>query len=63
MCRLFAIASQEQSAAINQITEGLGQIESVINQSTASSEETASASVDLADQANRLEQAVAEFRV
>ena len=57
----IAAASKEQSLAVDQVTQGLGQVDQVTQANTASAEESASASEQLASQADVLRGAVAEF--
>jgi len=59
----IALASQEQAAGIDQINQGLGQIDRVTQQNTASSEESASASDELSGQANTLRQLLSRFQI
>ena len=56
-------ASREQAQAVEQITEGLDQIDQTTQASTASAEESASASEELAGQAQQLRSLVAEFKL
>jgi methyl-accepting chemotaxis protein len=55
----IATASNEQSSGLAQITTGLTQIDEVTQANTASAEETASASAELAGLADRLKSMVA----
>ncbi len=57
----IAQASREQAQAIEQITEGLDQIDQATQANTASAEESASASEELAGQAQQLRSMVAQF--
>jgi len=59
----IAAASKEQSLAIEQITEGLGQVDQVTQSNTASAEESASASEELSSQAEQLRGAISVFRL
>jgi methyl-accepting chemotaxis protein len=59
----IAAASREQADAINQITEGLDQIDQVTQENTASAEESASAAEELASQSEQLQSMVADYRV
>lgn len=59
----IAASSREQSLAIEQITEGLGQVDQVTQSNTASAEESASASEELSSQAEQLRSSVAMFRL
>ncbi len=54
----IAAASNEQASGIGQVNQGLGQIDKVTQQNTASAEQAASASAELAGQAARLRQLV-----
>ena len=58
-----AAASKEQSQAIDQITEGLGQVDQVTQSNTASAEESASAAEELSSQAEQLRGAIATFKL
>ncbi len=59
----IAAASREQAQAIDQITEGLSQVDRVTQSNTASAEESASASEELASQAQQLFSVVAQFKL
>ncbi|PLX93073.1 MAG: hypothetical protein C0620_08330 [Desulfuromonas sp.] len=59
----IALASQEQASGIDQINQGLSQIDRVTQQNTASSEESAAASDELSDQANTLRQLLSRFQI
>jgi methyl-accepting chemotaxis protein len=59
----IAAASKEQALAIDQITEGLSQVDQVTQANTASAEESASASEELSSQAEQLRGAIAAFKV
>ncbi len=59
----IAIASTQQSQGIAEVSEGLKQIDSVTQQNTANSEETASAGQELASQAGQLQSLVLRFRL
>jgi len=56
-------ASQEQSAGIEQINEAIAQMDTVTQQNAALVEEAAAASQAMQDQATRLAQAVAVFKL
>lgn len=56
-------ASREQSTAIDQISDGLGQVDQVTQSNTASAEESAAASEELSSQAEQLRVAVSRFRL
>lgn len=59
----IAVASSEQANGISQINIGLGQIGEVTQRNTASAEETASAAVEMAAQADVLMDLVHRFRL
>jgi methyl-accepting chemotaxis protein len=59
----IAAASNEQAQGIAQVNVGLGQIDQVTQQNTASSEETASASQELSGEADRLKEILAGFQI
>ncbi|MFW6312318.1 MAG: HAMP domain-containing methyl-accepting chemotaxis protein [Spirochaetota bacterium] len=59
----IAAASKEQAQAIDQITEGLSQVDQVTQANTASAEESASAAEELASQAQQLNATIGRFRV
>lgn len=59
----IAEASKEQAQAIEQITEGLDQIDEATQANTAGAEESASASEELAGQAQQLRSMVAQFKL
>ncbi len=54
---------KEQSEAISQISEGINQISVVVQTNSATSEESAAASVDLGEQAGRLKELVSQFKL
>ncbi|OHB32055.1 MAG: hypothetical protein A2X84_12380 [Desulfuromonadaceae bacterium GWC2_58_13] len=54
-------ASHEQAEGISQVNTGLGQIDQVTQQNTASAEESASAAEELSHQADKLRQMLARF--
>lgn len=56
-------ATKAQADAISQITMGLGQITGVVLQNSATSEESASASEELSDQARMLKKLVGHFKL
>ncbi|MGE5480892.1 MAG: methyl-accepting chemotaxis protein [Chloroflexota bacterium] len=60
---LIASSSVEQASAITQINEGLVQIDKVTQTNTASAEESASASEELAGQASQLENMIMKFKL
>ena len=59
----ISTASQEQSQGLDQVTKGLGQIDEVTQSNTASAEEAASASEELAGQATQLKTMIATFKL
>jgi len=59
----IAHASTEQAEGIKQITVGVGQIDDVTQQNTASAEETAAASAELRNQAANLNALVQHFQL
>lgn len=59
----IAAASQEQSSGIDQVNQAVVQMDSVTQQNAALVEQAASAAAALEEQAGRLEQAVAVFRL
>ncbi|MFQ3788551.1 methyl-accepting chemotaxis protein [Halomonas sp. A29] len=59
----ISAASQEQSDGIEQVTTAVGQMDQVTQQNAALVQEASAAAASLEDQANRLERAVAVFRL
>jgi methyl-accepting chemotaxis protein len=59
----IAAASKEQSLAIEQITDGLGQVDQVTQSNTASAEESAAASEELSSQSEQLRQSIRVFKL
>ncbi|MBF0530192.1 MAG: hypothetical protein HQK55_13155 [Deltaproteobacteria bacterium] len=59
----ISIASNEQAQGINQINQGLGQMEKVTLQNTSSAEETAAAALELSTQAAQLHQLMSRFKI
>ncbi|MCE8052252.1 methyl-accepting chemotaxis protein [Halomonas daqingensis] len=59
----ISAASQEQSDGIEQVTTAVGQMDQVTQQNAALVQEASAAAASLEEQANRLEQAVAVFRI
>jgi methyl-accepting chemotaxis protein len=57
----ISAASKEQAEGINQVNQGLGQIDQVTQANTASAEESAAASEELASQADVLKQMLSRF--
>jgi methyl-accepting chemotaxis protein len=56
-------ASEEQASGIDQITSGLEQIDQVTQSNTASAEESASASQELATQAQQIKSLIGEYSI
>jgi len=56
-------ASEQQAAAIKQITQGIDQISTVIQTNSATAEESAAASEELSGQASMLESEVSKFKL
>lgn len=59
----MARSSEEQSAAIGQINSGIDQVAQVVNQNSATAQESASASEEMSEQADTLEGLVARFKL
>jgi methyl-accepting chemotaxis protein len=59
----IAAASNEQAQGVSQINLGLGQIDQVTQQNTATAEESASASEELSSQAAQLREMIAKFKL
>ncbi len=59
----IAAASKEQAQAIEQITDGLSQVDQITQANTASAEESASAAEELASQSNQLRTMIAQFKL
>nr|WP_163503359.1 methyl-accepting chemotaxis protein [Halomonas socia] len=59
----ISAASQEQSDGIEQVSQAVSQMDEVTQQNAALVQQAAAAAVSLEDQASRLEQAVAVFRL
>ena len=57
----IATASNDQAQGINEVSQGLSQIDAVTQQNTANSEETASAAMVLSERARELQQLLAGF--
>ena len=57
------VATEEQAAAVDQITQGVEQISTVVQTNSATSEESAAASEELSGQAAMLKQEIAHFRL
>ncbi len=58
----IAAASREQAEGISQVNTGLGQIDQVTQQNTASAEQSAAAAEQLAGQADQMRQILARFK-
>ncbi len=59
----ISAASNEQAGGIEQVNEGLGQIDQVTQHNTANAEETAAAAAELSDQAGQLRRILTQFRL
>ncbi|AOY74956.1 methyl-accepting chemotaxis protein [Clostridium formicaceticum] len=59
----IALASNEQDAGINQVSQGISQISEVIQTNSATAEESAAASEELASQAELLKQQISKFQL
>lgn len=59
----IAVASNEQAQGVGQVTIGLQQIDSVIQQNTASAEESASAAGEMSSMSATLKELVSRFRL
>ncbi len=59
----LAIQFQQQAAAANQISQGIGQVAAVVHMNSATSEESAAASEELSSQANVLKNLVGQFKL
>ncbi|MBW1723571.1 MAG: hypothetical protein JRJ78_16170, partial [Deltaproteobacteria bacterium] len=59
----IAAASNEQAQGVSQINIGLGQIDQVTQQNTATAEQSASASEELSSQAAQLREMIARFKL
>jgi methyl-accepting chemotaxis protein len=59
----IAEASSEQATSIEQVTQGVDQISNVIQTNTATSEEAAAASQELASEAHLMKDLVAKFKL
>ncbi|SEL75393.1 methyl-accepting chemotaxis protein [Halomonas daqiaonensis] len=59
----ISAASQEQSDGIEQVSQAVGQMDQVTQQNASLVQEASAAASSLEDQANRLEQAVAVFKL
>jgi methyl-accepting chemotaxis protein len=57
----IAAASNEQALGINQVNQGLVQLDQVTQQNTANAEESAAASMELSQQANQLLEILKQF--
>jgi len=61
--RQIAVASEEQSNAMSQITTGIEQISSVVQTNSATAQESAAASEELSGQAQMLKNLVGQFQL
>lgn len=59
----IATASNEQATAITQIDQAIGQVSQVVQSNSATSEECAAASEELSNQAHRLRELIAKFKL
>ncbi len=59
----ITLASKEQAQGVEQVNEGLGQIDQVTQSNTASAEESASAAEELAAQSQQLQGTIEQFRL
>ena len=59
----IATASNEQATAITQIDQALGQVSQVVQSNSATSEQCAAASEELSNQAMRLRELIAKFKL
>ena len=59
----IAIASEEQSSAVEQINQGIIQVSNVVQSNAATSEESAAASEELSSQAAQLKEVVGMFKL
>jgi methyl-accepting chemotaxis protein len=59
----IAQASDAQSTGISQINVGIDQVAQVVQQNSATAEQSAAASVEMSDQFNTLEQLISRFRL
>ena len=59
----ISAASQEQSDGIEQVSQAVGQMDQVTQQNAALVQQASAAAASLEEQANRLEQAVAVFKL
>ncbi|MCL1807400.1 MAG: methyl-accepting chemotaxis protein, partial [Oscillospiraceae bacterium] len=59
----IAQASDEQSAGITQINQGIDQVANVVQQNSATAEESAAASEEMSGQSSMLEELVAQFKL
>ncbi|ETP72453.1 methyl-accepting chemotaxis protein [Lachnospiraceae bacterium JC7] len=63
MIKQISAASVKQAESLNQISIGIGQISEVIQNNSSTSEESAAASIELANEANRLHELVEPFKL
>ena len=59
----IATASNEQATAVAQIDQALGQVSQVVQSNSATSEQCAAASEELSNQADRLRELIAKFKL
>jgi len=60
---IFTNATNEQATAISQFNTGIDQVAQVIQQNSATAEESAAASQELFGQAERLKQSISQFEL
>lgn len=59
----IANSSDEQSAAISQISEAISQVSQVIHQNSATAEESAAASEEMSSQSSMLQSLISQFKI
>ena len=60
---VIANAIHEEAASLSQVSEGIGQVASVVQTNSASSEESAAVSSELFDQVHLLEEETRKFKL
>ncbi|SFG25890.1 methyl-accepting chemotaxis protein [Oribacterium sp. WCC10] len=63
MIKQISVASMKQADALNQISVGINQISEVVQNNSSTSEESAAASIELANEARRLNELVEPFKL
>lgn len=63
MIKQISVASAKQADSLNQISIGINQISEVVQNNSSTSEESAAASIELANEANRLKELVEPFKL